>query len=322
MNEENAVSGAHPASGAGTDDAPGATPPQAASPPQPSADAPDASPNDDAANTRQGEGITAEIINKAKQEASEETEPRVDLALRVPMEGKPDKLPEQFWDAEKNELKVESLAKSWSDRGQEIKELRAQGKEAPPESPSDYKFEVPEDAPYELDVENDPGLKIAMDVAHKAGLNQKQFETYIHEFMSKMEAEGFTQKPIDTAAEFKKLGENGIKIAEAVANFGLKKMQDGLFSERELEEFSIMTATAEGTNVMRKIMEDVGVMGRIPTREFTEGENLPSQQEWYEMTQNDKYYNDAAYRKKVDKIGERVNGMHASGESARGLGVN
>lgn len=320
MAGEDGAEGQHPATGAGSDDAgKGATD-----------DGANASAVDDnAGETTQARGVSegteTEGLTAAALKGDGEGEPEAkpsEVSLNINLDNKPDNVPDQFWDGENKQLKVESIIKQNHDQLTEIKKLRSQGKETPPESAEDYTFEPPEDAKYQFEnADDDPGMKIYREIAHKYNLSQSQFQGFLNDFLNASQDAGLGPADINNEVELKKLGDNGAKIVEHVANMGQKFKDDGAFSERDLEEYLIATSSAEGVNMMRKVHEYYGGSMNIPTNAFNEGEGLPSSAELYDMIASDKYANDSAYRAKVDNWGAQVWGNQPAGESARGVGV-
>jgi hypothetical protein len=86
--------------------------------------------------------------------------------------GRPDYLPEAFWDAEKGAPRIESLAKSWTD----LRNKLAKGGHTAPESPDAYRLPAIEGLPADIVPSDDPLWGAVRNAAHQAGLTPAQLE--------------------------------------------------------------------------------------------------------------------------------------------------
>lgn len=238
-------------------------------------------------------------------------------------------LPDQFWDAENQQVRADSLFKAFRDtksgydklqteHGQ-LKQQLEQGDKGTgkvPEKPEDYTFEKPEEFSREIS-DDDPILKGAKEAAHKHGLSQEAFQGFVTDYLKMAEEQ--LGPPLDPKAEREKLGPNADTILQANANFFDALHADGTLSREELDEVMAIGETAAGVKALNKIRERMGEQP-IPM-EGVELSQLPSKQEWYKMVGSDQYQNDPAYRQHVDKLGEQIFGTAPAGSSEAGLGV-
>ena len=289
--------------GGGGDPAPANDPP-ANDPPAPTNDDPPASPGgilDDARQRRAAEG---EVDPPAPPPAGDGDPP-----------ARPDTVPEQFWDAEKGELKADALIKSWNDTRQELKAAKAGG--SAPEKADDYKFESPEGIARPIK-DDDPALRLFKTIAHTAGLSQEQFNAIGSEFVKGL---GDMLPELPSIEDEKKiLGDNADAVANAVLGWGEGLVKRGTWSKDEFEEIIIMGSTGTGLKALNKLRELTGETA-IPVPPPGEGGDAPSEEELYAMVNDPKYASDAAYRKKVDAAFQKHYGTAPAGTSVPGRGV-
>ncbi len=141
--------------------------------------------------------------------------------------GRPEYIPEKYWDQERGTAKVEDMGKGYIElssklgqRDEKIREeisaeLKSKGSEGVPESPDKYDFQVeegilPEGTEFKLDKEN-PVFQEFNEFAHKNGLNQNQYNA----MLSLYAKNELAMRP-DFAAEKQKLGDNAQARIERV----------------------------------------------------------------------------------------------------------
>ena len=209
---------------------------------------------------------------------------------------RPDWLPEKFWDAE-NGVQSENLAKSYS----ELEKKFRQGK---PEVPEQYDMSKVTDAGVPQD---DPVLNTYADWAKKAGISQDDFDQLASQVLENA-SEQQTEAAFDREAEMKKLGVNAEEVVDEYLTWarGVCDPAKGMFGQDDWEEFKAMGGTAEGIKTMNKLRRYYGDMQRVPTNVQPIEDALPSKDECYAMVADPKYNTDPAYRKKVEKMFERV----------------
>lgn len=231
---------------------------------------------------------------------------------------RPDDMPEQFWDADKGEVRTAALTKAWKDTRTELEKAKA-GTGKPPEKPEDYKLELPADIKLpggKLD-ENDKAVALFRNVAHKAGLSNEKFNEVLGGFLK--EAASVLPPPVDVAEEKKILGPNADAVVAAVHAWGENFVKLGLWSKDDFEEIIFMGSTARGIAALDKLRVHYGEKP-IPLDGATM-EGLPSVAELYAMVADPKYQTDEAFRKDVEQKFIKVLGTAPAGTSPAGMGV-
>jgi hypothetical protein len=172
---------------------------------------------------------------------------------------RPDTIPEQFWDAEKSEVRLHEMGKSWLDMRRKV----SRGIEAPPEAPDAYTVPKLEGVPEGLiGGEGDALWPEIRKAAHAAGVTQKQLDALAAPFLTQMATEGGEAETPEARtarveAEFAKLGPNGKQVVRDVGGWiagmhGRGQLSDG--------EFAALRAvgTAEGVRALAKLRELAG----------------------------------------------------------------
>lgn len=181
--------------------------------------------------------------------------------------GRPDWIPEKFWDFEKAQPRVQDLAKSYQNleslvgkkreayRDELLNEVRAESRKGIPESPDGYvtasiKVEVPEHVRVNLK-DDDQMVAWWKETAHSLGLPQSKFEEGIAAFV-KAQAANFP----DPKEELKKFGENGTQRIEA-----LQLQLAKLLPKEEFEALSMSLARAESIRAVERIVSKLSGVG-------------------------------------------------------------
>jgi len=201
---------------------------------------------------------------------------------------KPDYLPDNFWNKEKNEADIEAMAKSWTD----LRKMVSQGKhKAPPEGKYDL-------SSFGENAETLPMVPVFKDWAAKNGVSQAAFDELAGQ-LTDMSKE-YTQAPeVDAAAERKALGPNAEAKINGMVSWARGLVNKGVWSKDDFEEFKIMGGTARGLSALVKIRE--AYEGRIPV-ESSPMEGMPTDAELQSMVGDPKYQSDPAYRQKVERL--------------------
>lgn len=233
---------------------------------------------------------------------------------------RPEFLPEQFWDAEKGEARLESLAKSWADTRAALK---TKGGEAP-KTAEEYQFQAPEGLTIDKD---DPGLKFFRQAAHKAGISQEAFNTVAGEFLKEAQASGLLEpvKPIDAKAEMAKLGEAGDAMVRAVTAWGMQMKENGIWTDDDFAEVVILGSTAEGIRALNKLREYYGGE-KIPTNTGTPARSLDVDTYYAKMGEVDKngelrIISDPQFKAEMDAEAKRIFGTAPAHSSIPGAGL-
>ena len=244
----------------------------------------------------------------AKDDADEK--PAGDLAER------PDHVPEQFWNPDKGEVRVEALAKSYEDLRKETNRLRSdKGKGEALETAEAYLegFTLSTTRGDGDNVESldrvrkfnadDPALMALAKVAKNLGLSKADFEKGLTDFLFDINSQ--LPAPIDFDAEREKLGgkkEASIRIG--TNKRWLKSLQtSGELNEAELGRGIALCSDALGVQLMDKLRTMTGE-APIPLGGGIVPDGAKSMAELQAM-QADPLYRDPgpkgdAYRAKVD----------------------
>lgn len=201
---------------------------------------------------------------------------------------KPEYLPDNFWNKEKNEADIEAMAKSWTD----LRKMVSQGKhKAPPEGKYDL-------TAFGENADNLPMVPVFKDWAAKNGVSQAAFDELAGQ-LNEMGKEYAQAPEIDAAAERKALGPNAEAKINGMVSWARGLVNKGVWSKDDFEEFKIMGGTARGLSALVKIRE--AYEGRIPT-ESAPMEGMPTDAELQSMVGDPKYQSDPAYRQKVERL--------------------
>jgi hypothetical protein len=165
---------------------------------------------------------------------------------------RPDWVGEQYWDAEKGEIKGADLKAAFDDLTA-FKAGEESRRAAVPEKSDGYELKLPADfklgegEAFEID-QNDPMFAFGREVALKAGLDQAGFEGLVGMYAQMRVAEA---KDLNTAveAQMKALGANGQQRREAVNTFLTAKLGKDAGA---IFEHVLMTKT--GVEAVEKLM--------------------------------------------------------------------
>lgn len=254
---------------------------------------------------------------KVKGYVDKTTQDALNAAAKASGE-KPADVPDQFWDAEKKTVNFSAWNKSLNDTRQALKTAKGPDGKVPAKA-EEYAYQRPADLPAHLlsDMEKDESLKVLRETALESGLTQEQFTKMANGYYAR--AAKLIPPPLDVKAEIAKLGNNGVKVADTVHNWGQALVAQGIWSKDEFTEVIELGASAVGMRALNKLREAMGGE-QIPT---TAGDvtGLPSEQELYAMVATEKYQKDPAERARVDALFEKVFGTQPAGTSKSGLGM-
>jgi len=202
---------------------------------------------------------------------------------------KPDYLPDNFWNKDKNEVDIEALSKSWSDLR---KTISKGAHKAPPEGKYDL-------SSFGDNADNLPMVPVFKEWAAKNGVSQAAFDELAGSLTGMVaEAQG-GQVQIDAAAERKSLGPNADAQINGMVSWARGLVNKGVWSAEDFEEFKIMGGTAKGLKALQKIRS--AYEGSIPV-ESAPIDGMPTDQELQAMVGDPKYQNDPNYRAKVERM--------------------
>ena len=238
---------------------------------------------------------------------------------------RPEFLDEAFWDNEKGEAKLEALAKSQKDLRTKI----SQGlKEPPPEKPDGYKF-MPDEG-VKLD-DKDPGLMLARNVAHKAGMGQAQFNDFVNQFMKDVPAllEQVSAPPSPeqqaeaNKAELAKLHSDPAqaqKLVNHVVSFFKGKVEQGILSTEDYQALMRMGGDAAGIKALQKVISTVYNEENVPAYESNADDGY-SVDDYYRDVGTERYDSDPSFRDQVrNKLGKLLE-RYPGGLPPKGTGI-
>jgi hypothetical protein len=204
----------------------------------------------------------------AKPEAAAEARPAeakpsgLFAAAAAAQDGRPEGLPDQFWDAEKKEVRLAALVKAANDMRAR---LARGGEEAPPASADGYALPAVEGLPKELVPPNDdPVWSAVRKAAHEAGLTQKQLEAVARPYLAAVAEQAKQGRPAteqDAAAayeaELARLGPQGRQVVHEVGAWLSGLVARGVMTG---EEFAALqgVSTAEGVRALAKLRSMAG----------------------------------------------------------------
>ena len=211
--------------------------------------------------------------------------------------GKPDWLPDRFWDDE-NGADHEALAKSQDEL---YKKLRGGKHQAPEDGNYDLKFlneAIPED---------DELLTNFKKIAADRGLTQDDFESIVGLVKDNMPSEDqAAEEKFDREQELAKLGPNGEDVINGHVKWAQSLVERGAWTSDDFEEFKVWGGTAQGIKALTKLRQYYGEK-TIPVNVTPDGADIPTQAELESMIADPKYNSDPAYRQKVYKVLEKMN---------------
>ena len=177
--------------------------------------------------------------------------------------GRPEGLPDQFWDPDKNSVRAGELAKSWLDLRRKV----SRGEGTIPEKPEAYTLPEVEGGKDRVPAD-DPLWTTMRGAAHAAGVTQKQLEALAKPFLEfGLKARGET-KPADpaaeqaaveaaTKAEMEKLGPNARVLVADMKNWIGGMEARGSLGKDEAAALRLL-GNAAGIRALAKLRELTG----------------------------------------------------------------
>ena len=134
---------------------------------------------------------------------------------------RPEKLPEQFWDADAGAIKLDDLAGRLAEL-EEVARLDGERKAQIPKAPGEYTLDLPADLKlpegYAWKVnKDDPVLQEFQKIAHEAGMTNADFQRLSGTYAKALSSQIAAQDAV-LAAEFKSLGDRAAERVGAVTN--------------------------------------------------------------------------------------------------------
>jgi len=174
---------------------------------------------------------------------------------------RPDWLPEQFWDAEKGEIRTRDLAKSQADLRAKVS--RGEGKV--PDKAEGYALPKVEGLPADAVKSDDPLWTKVRTAAHGAGITQKQLDAVLAPYLEYARDQVLNKNPtadrdgMKRAAEeeMKKLGPNGRVLVKDIGAWLAGMEANGSITEGE-RRAAMAIGSADGINFLLKMREAKG----------------------------------------------------------------
>ncbi|MFW5920622.1 MAG: capsid assembly protein, partial [Polyangiales bacterium] len=177
---------------------------------------------------------------------------------------RPDDIPEQFWDAEKGEVRVDALVKSHRDLRTKI----ARGEHQAPASADDYRLPQIEGVPEGFIKSDDPGWKAVREAAHARGVPQADLEAVAAPYIKALYEAAGDQVPPDPEAqkaqreaalreEMAKLGPQGEQMVRSVGTWLAGMKARGQLSGDEHQALRSIS-NADGVRALAKLRELAG----------------------------------------------------------------
>lgn len=221
---------------------------------------------------------------------------------------RPDFIEEPYWDPEKGEVRLESMAKALKD----ARALISKGAHKAPPKPEDYKINMPEGVKVEIPAD-DPLLVAFRAAAHAEGVSQATFDKLVApalKILAEKQANVKTPEQLKAEreeavkAELAKLGKNGEAIVKSVATWGRGLMEKGIISKEEWQEFRFAAGTAAGVRLLSKLQELA--MGHAIPLDAGAVPETGSLDDYYKLRQDPNYDKDPALQRKAKAILENL----------------
>ena len=198
--------------------------------------------------------------------------------------GRPDYIPEKYWDATAKAPRVEDLGRAYG----ELSSKLGKGKDAfdaerlarRPEAPDKYELAIDGYSPEFL--QSHPLTPVIREIAYESGLDQQQFKGLAAKVVGALAAAA--PKPED---ELAKLGENASVRVQAAERFVTTTFND----PAEREALALVATTAAGVKVIEKMIAMVqGTGGNVPPADNPTQPTRKTKAEIDKMMQDKRYY--------------------------------
>lgn len=221
---------------------------------------------------------------------------------------KPEFLPEELWDADNKQVKLNDLLKAYEADNKRMKGLRDKlakgGKSEAPKSIDEYDLKYGEQ-----DFTDDEVYRFAREAALEAGVSKDAFSKFMNKFLGATaewsgtpltEEQKQAQYDAHLKAEYAKLGTNATAIVRSVVNWRDNLVAEGYLDKEQAEIMTNLATSAEVIKLFNSLRAMHG--GDIPMSDsFDDG--LPSDAEIAKMIGSKEYMDgDPAVTKKVDEL--------------------
>lgn len=241
-----------------------------------------------------------------------------------PDDGRPEGIPEKFWDAKAGEIKTDAMAKAYADlekaHGQLKRDKQGTGKDVPERAEDYFKdgLDLGDDVKnLSLEGPDDPGLKAWSEVCHKYGIGKNLATDLAKDMFGMMDKHA--PAPIDPDAEFDKLGKGADALIDGVFVYYDGLYQSGQISADDAAHVNELVKTASGVRFLANMRQMAGEEA-IPMVAST-GAAAMTKSQWQEAFKEAVNSKDYAEQERLEKIGESIFGTAASRGGPAG-GVN
>jgi hypothetical protein len=246
--------------------------------------------------------IEEEEFNESQKEPEEKEEPT-----------KPEGLDDSLWDDESKSVKQDDLLAAYKKEQDKAlglrRKLSEKGSVKPPKDVSEYELD---ESLNELLPNESETTSLIKDKALEAGLTTDQFSNFMTKLMPALNEKGLinNEAPLSEeeskaqyeefkSSELEKLGADGPKILQTLANWGDGLVNTGAISQDELPVYQNMITDAPSIALLMKLRSLTGETHSIPVKTaVTDG--LPSRAEIDQIIASPEYDNgDAKAHAKV-----------------------
>jgi len=179
---------------------------------------------------------------------------------------RPEYIPEQYWDKEKNSPKFEDAFKKLKETEEHALKLRkvlsdkksfeeykkSQGEEVIDPENLEYDFESLD--PSIAETFSEDHLNIYKEIAKESGLKNDQALTILKNYSDKIKSAQDAKR----AEELEKLGPDANNLLDNLKDFGQGKVNAKMFSEEEFSSYLEMIKSASSARILAKIIELTG----------------------------------------------------------------
>lgn len=222
--------------------------------------------------------------------------------------GRPEHIPEKFWDDKGKAIKTEDLAKAYSELETAHGKLRREksiGGEVPDNAEDYFKdgLELGEEVD-RLSVEgpDDPGLKAWGEICHKYDIGKELATNLAKDMFGLMNQ--YAPEAIDPEAEMEKLGKGAEAIIDGVFTWVEGAEASGKLSEADIQVVDQLQKTADGIAFLVK-MRDMAGEERIPLVPAT-GQRGLSQEQWSEEMKEAVKSKDYKRQAELDEMSKEI----------------
>lgn len=261
-------------------------------------------------------GIKGGLLDRRKTADDDKPDDNGEGDAKPADDGRPEGVPEKFWDADKKEIKSDDLGKAYAELEKahgKLKRDKTIGGEVP-ETAADYfkdGLDLGEGVDrLSVDGPDDPGLKAWGTVCHKYGIGKELAVDLAKDMFGMMNEHA--PETIDPDQEFEALGKGGDAFIEGVFTWVDGAEKSGKLSEDDIEIVNSLSHTAKGIKFL-SAMRTMSGEDRIPIV-GNSGARGMSPAQWHEEYK-------AAVAAKDYKRQEELDEMDV-GQQARAGGVN